>query len=124
MWQQLAQAKHTQQLRLFETTCWTFFYTLHATVLVEPHCNNCVNTPCLLTPPPRWRIYLTPGVKRPTQEPFNEYEVAVIYLGQQVHGNQWSSLAKLLPGRTNTAIKNLWKTALQTADAKKVQSNQ
>lgn len=28
----------------------------------------------------RWRIYLTPGVKRPTQEPFNEYEVAVIYL--------------------------------------------
>lgn len=28
----------------------------------------------------RWRIYLIPGVKRPTQEPFNEYEVAVIYL--------------------------------------------
>lgn len=28
----------------------------------------------------RWRIYLTPGVKQPKQEPFSDYEVAVIYL--------------------------------------------
>lgn len=71
----------------------------------------------------RWRIYLTPGVKRPTLEPFNEYETAVIYLGQLVHGNQWSSIAKLLPGRTNTAIKNFWKTALATAEHKRVRTN-
>lgn len=37
-----------------------------------------IPTPLLMSC--RWRIYLTPGVKRPTQEPFNEYEVAVIYL--------------------------------------------
>lgn len=71
----------------------------------------------------RWRIYLTPGVKRPTLEPFNEYETAIIYLGQLVHGNQWSSIAKLLPGRTNTAIKNFWKTALATTEHKRVRNN-
>ncbi|KAF6251055.1 Homeodomain-like protein [Scenedesmus sp. NREL 46B-D3] len=71
----------------------------------------------------RWRIYLTPGVKRPTLEPFNEWETAVIYLGQQVHGNQWCSIAKALPGRTNTAIKNYWKTALLSAEHKRVANN-
>jgi hypothetical protein len=39
----------------------------------------------------RWRIYLTPGVKRPTQEPFNEYEVAVIYLVRTLRGSFSSS---------------------------------
>jgi hypothetical protein len=43
----------------------------------------------------RWRIYLTPGVKRPTLEPFNEWETAVIYLGQQV-GDSRQTAALLL----------------------------
>jgi hypothetical protein len=68
-------------------------------------CSNFMKTRTAKQCRDKWFTTLQPDLKKSA---FEEWEDQVIINQRKIHGNKWTVIAQILPGRTATSVKNRW----------------
>jgi hypothetical protein len=65
----------------------------------------------------RWHNHLDPSIQK---GPWSADEDQILAEKQAVLGNKWAEIARFLPGRTDTLVKNRWNTSVKARVAVEV----